>query len=279
MTSSATQFAYQELGERPPRRTLDRALTSQPSEQGQASDDQSGSEGFTPWVSEPEDDESPKLLYTADDLAAAVSEARQQASAEAEAATRQAMANDIEQRRCELMAAIGDQLEQQRGAFEEIVAAYALISQRLATALAKTIIPHALERCPLVDISEILKGSLSRLATEPSIEVRFSPDEAAAGEAILADITNQVGVSADVKSVADPAVVAGGVELRWQGGVIDHDWQTLYAEAFDVVAHWLGEGGETLTEDVRNDNVVTSSPEVSSNDPGSVDDSHLGKSE
>ncbi|MEL6964926.1 MAG: FliH/SctL family protein, partial [Pseudomonadota bacterium] len=166
-----------------------------------------------------------------------------------------------------------------RGAFEEIVAAYALISQRLATALAKTVIPHALERCPLADISEILKGSLSRLATEPSIEVRFSPDEAAAGEAILADITNQAGVSADVKSVADPAVVAGGVALRWQGGVIDHDWQTLYAEASDVVAHWLGEGGETLTEDIQNDNVVTSSPEAPFDDLGPVDNSRLGKSE
>lgn len=276
MTSPTTQFALRELGEKPLSHKLDAALTCQPGEDGQSKGVQSDLEGFTPWVSEPEDDPASELLYTAEDLAAAVNEARQLASVETETAIRQAIAQEIEQRRCDLTAAIRDQLEQQKAAFDDIIAAYALISQRLAAALAKAIIPHALERCPLADISEILKATLARLATEPRIEVRFSPDELAAGEAILADIANQVGVSAEVNSVADPAISAGGVEIRWQGGVIDHEWQALYAEASEIVDHWLGDDAKGLAKDVQNANVVTPIPEACSQDPGPIDDSSLG---
>ncbi len=275
MTSLA-QFNLKELGGRPHSQKVDEALTRQPGEDLQRDGTQSGSEGFTPWASEPDEDVQSELLYTAEDLAEAVDEARRIASSETEVALRQAFANDIDQRRCELIAAMRDQLEQQKAAFDDILGAYALISQRLAAALAKAVIPRALERSPLSDISEILRATLARLAAEPAIEVRFSPAEADLGEAILADIARDAGLSAEVKSIADPVVIDGGVEIRWRGGVVDHGWQVLYAEALSMIDHWLGEDPGSAGVDVQMTGAARSDADLSFDDSGAVDDPSLG---
>jgi flagellar biosynthesis/type III secretory pathway protein FliH len=274
--TSPVQFTLRELGQRRHGQIIDDALTSQTSEDGQTHGGQPGPEGFRPWASEPEQEIQAALVYTAEDLAEAVDEARSAAFAEGEAATRQAMANDIEQRRFELVAAIKSQLEQQETAFHDILAGYALVSQRLALALASALVPRALERSPLNDLAEVLEATLARLASEPTIEVHFSPDDADAGKSVLADIARELGLSAELKSVADPAVVAGGVEIRWHGGVINHGWEALYAEALDMIDHWLGEGFERLGADVETTSTAEADLEPPSGGSGAVNDTSLG---
>ena len=274
MTSLA-QFSFVELGPKRRNQKIDDAQTRQADQDHQLAEAKSESEGFTPWVSEPDEGTQPECLYTAEDLAKAVDEARRTAVAETEAELRQAMANAIEQRRCELIAGIGAQLEQQRSAFDDVLGTYALIARRLATVLAKTVIPRALEKYPLVDVTEVLKATLARLAAEPAIDVRFSPNEADIGKAILADITKDVGSSTDVTSTADPLVADGSVQIRWQGGRVDHGWEVLFAEAQDMIDHWLGDSSPSPSANDQTAGASQSVPDVSSDDAGPVNDSSL----
>jgi hypothetical protein len=255
---------------------MDGAMTRRSAEDLQTTGAQSVSEGFTPWVAEPEGEAQSELVHTAEDLANAVHEARQAASAETEAALRAALSNDIEQRRCELIAAIESQLAQQKAAFDAILDTYAVITQRLASALTKVVIPRALERCRLTDITEILRATLTRLVAEPALHVRFSPGEAETGKAILAEIAKEVGLSTEVMSTADPLVADGGVEVRWQGGGVVHEWQVLHAEALDIVDHWLGEGSEGSVAYKQMTSGVGSAPDPSSDKAGPVNESGAG---
>ena len=61
----------------------------------------------------------PERLYTAEDLARAVEDARRAAAVETEAELRASMAKEIEQRQCEMLSAIKEQLEQKSFAFDE----------------------------------------------------------------------------------------------------------------------------------------------------------------
>jgi hypothetical protein len=272
MTSPA-KFSFIELGTGPRSKKVDEAIARQHGHDRQIAEPAFGSEGFTPWVSEPDENAGPERLHTAEELARAVEEARQTAAAETEAAIRQAMADDIEQRRSELIQAIRTQLEAQSAAFDDKLEAYAHTAQRLAAALAKAVIPRALEKCPLMDITEILKATLARLSAEPVIDVRFSPGEADIGKAVLADIARDLGLSNDVVSAADSLVAEGSVQIRWQGGVIDHGWQVLYAEALSMIGHWLGEASESPAADDQMTDAVEPVPDPSMDNEGPADGS------
>jgi len=200
-------------------------------------------------------------LYTAQDMTRAVDDARRGTALETETAVRQAMANDIEQRRCDLLAAIKGQLEQHRSAFEEELAWLAGASQGLAVALAKAVIPRALERQPLIDITDALKVTLARLTTEPSIELRLSADLVEAGEAFLADLAKESGFTGEITTVADPTLGAGDAELRWQGGAVDRRVDRLQAEVLGLVDHWLQEPPD-VTDDEALGPCTPSAPEI-----------------
>ena len=121
-------------------------------------------------------EEEPSLVHTAEDLARAVEDARRRTALEVEADVRSTMAEEIEQRRCDMLAAVNEQLGLHKSAYEQELAHLAEATQRLAILLARAIVPRAVDRCPLVDITESLKSTLARLVTEPSMEMRLPSD-------------------------------------------------------------------------------------------------------
>lgn len=191
----------------------------------------------------------PKTLFTAEELAAAVDEARRITATEVEAELRSAMADDLDRRRCDVLAAIRDQVEWHKSTFEQEVTRSADISHQLALSLAQALIPKALERCPLDDISEALKSTLAQLNVEPSIELRMSPDLVECGKDILSDLTRDTGFTGEVNVIADPTLSKGDVDLRWKGGVMDRRLHRLQDQASLLVDLWLADDSSELNDE------------------------------
>lgn len=187
----------------------------------------------------------PDRLYTEDDLVRAVDDARRAAALETEAAVRLAMVNDIEQRRCDMLAAIKNQLERHESAFEDELDRLATVSHRLALALAKAVIPRAIECQPLVDITDVLKVTIASLVAVPAIELRLHPSQAESGEVLMAGLIKDVGFAGEVTTVPDPALGEGDAELRWLSGAISRRLDLLQDEALELASYWLQQRPET----------------------------------
>ncbi|MEM8949768.1 MAG: FliH/SctL family protein [Pseudomonadota bacterium] len=181
----------------------------------------------------------PERLYTAEDLDRAVEDARRAAAAETEAELRASMAKDIEQRRCETLSAIKAQLEQKEAAFEEELAHMSVVSQGIALALAEAVIPKAMKKQPLADITDALKATLQGLVSVPAIELRLHPSALEFAEPLLAEVTKDAGFAGDLITLADPDLGEGDAELRWQSGVLSRRLKCLQSEALKLADCWL----------------------------------------
>ncbi|MEZ5930544.1 MAG: FliH/SctL family protein [Alphaproteobacteria bacterium] len=193
----------------------------------------------------------PAPLFTGEDLASAVEEARRATAAEVEIAVRTALADDIERQRCELLSSLRDQIEWHRSAFDRELARSVAVSSRLAVALASAVIPKAIEKQPLVDITELVKTALSRLTKEPAIELRLPHSLAEDGEAVFIDLARSVGFAGDVTVIADSALAVGDVQIRWHGGAIDRCLDQLHHAAVHLADRWLREDPATPHDDVE----------------------------
>ena len=189
-------------------------------------------------------DAEPEVLFSAEDLAAAIDEARRITASEVETELRAAMAEDLDSRRCDILAAIRDQVELQKSAFEEEIARSANISLQLALALAQAVIPRALQRYPLNDISEALRRTLTQLTAEPSVELRMSPDLVECAKGVLSDLAEDTGFPGEAHVIADPTFSEGDIELRWKGGVMDRRLHHLKDQVSHIVNLWLGDDSQ-----------------------------------
>ena len=199
----------------------------------------SGLMDFSPSGERLQEDTQPERQYSAEELAEAVDDARRAAALETETAMRAAFASDIEKRRCDLLAAIKNQLESQQALFDEALNDFACASQDLALALAKAVIPRAIEMQPLVDIREAVKAVLARLANEPTIEARLPASLAEKEGMLFANLAKEVGFTGEFVTVADSTLSPGDIKLRWAGGAIDRRIDSLQAEALNLADRWF----------------------------------------
>lgn len=236
---TAAPFPFMNLaaGQRP--EELAKAHDERPGDDAGRGGGRNGKMAFTPFGPDPQAASESGHLYTADDLAKAVDEARRLAGEETEAELRVAFADDLERRRVDLLGAIRDQLDRHQSAFENEIKRLAGLSQGLALALGEALIPRALEKQPLADIGDVLRVTLSRLANEPSIELRLPASLIESSAALLDDIAKETGFPGEIVTIADAALGPADVELRWRGGVVERSADRLQAEARDLVERWL----------------------------------------
>ena len=138
-----------------------------------------------------------------------------------------------------MLASIKDQLEQHRLAFEEELTRLATVSFDLAIALAEAVIPRAIERQPLADITDLLKTTITGLVTAPAIELRLHPSQIEDGKVLMADLARDAGFAGEVMTVPDPVLGEGDAELRWKSGAVSRRLSHLQAEALDLAGRWL----------------------------------------
>lgn len=162
--------------------------------------------------------------YTAQDLAAAVEEARRTTALEVEARTRAALAADLEHRQVEALEAIRDQLRTSEEQFVKWMSDVSGTAQSLAKMMGKAMVPKALELQPLADIGDMLRQSLERLVDQPSIELRLEGDLVEQAAGLLSEVAASVGFQGELTTVADPTLGAGGAKLFWKNGAAQRDF-------------------------------------------------------
>ena len=181
----------------------------------------------------------PEQRFTSAELEQAVEAARRETVRQVECDLRSEMASSLEQRRCEILAAIRDQLTSQQAVFDKELIHLSHLAQRLAIELAKAVIPRAVEREPLADITDGLRALLTELVTEPSIELRLQPDLVSVGTELLAELAAESGFKGAMVATEDPALDKGDAVVCWQGGVAERRLDSLQNDVIELVERWL----------------------------------------
>ena len=239
--TAAVPYPFADLADCKPEKTSNGPRRGGSASEAGSSDQSPHAMRFTVFGPTSSKEEEPPLVHTAEDLARAVEDARRTTALEVETEIRSTMTDEIEQRRCDMLAAINEQLGLHKSAYEQELVHLAGASQRFAILLARAIVPRAVDRCPLVDITEPLKSTLARLVTEPSMEMRLPPDLFEEGTKLMADLAEEVGFKGELTIVADPSLGKGDARLRWRGGRIDRHLDCLEQEVLELVDRWLEE--------------------------------------
>lgn len=173
------------------------------------------------------------------ELAEAAARGREEGRAEAEARVRAEMTGSIEQRTASALEAIAHDLAANRDQNERRLRARAAASGDLALALARAIVPRAMEGRPLADIEVMLVDLVRRLEGQPRLELALAPDLVASGEALLGRIVEDTGHDGEIAMHADHRLTAGDARLSWVDGVALRELSALQREVEAVVEAWL----------------------------------------
>lgn len=181
----------------------------------------------------------PAPTYGEPELAEATARAREAGRAEAESRLRAEMAASIEQRTSVALEAIARELRAAREGLERSLAARAGASAELAIAMARAIVPRAMEERPLADVEAMLVDLVSRLEGQPRLELALAPDLVASGEALIRRVAGDAGHRGEIVVQADPRLAAGDARLAWGDGGAERDLGASQREVEAVVEAWL----------------------------------------
>jgi flagellar assembly protein FliH len=183
---------------------------------------------------------APKTFSEAE-LDAALACARAEAAAAAEASVRAALEAGMAARRTAALERIAAELSAYRRALDQAIATRASVSCDLALALARALVPRALERQPLADIEAMLRDLLIRLQGEQCLILALPPALVEAGRRLALGLASEAGYRGELVVEADAQLGTGDARLSWRGGNAERDLASLEREALAVVAAWLPE--------------------------------------
>lgn len=185
----------------------------------------------------------PAPTFSEAELAEASARARAEGRAEAEVRVRAEMTASIEQRTATALEAIAGELSAARDQNQRRLEARAAASGDLALALARAIVPRALEERPLADIEVMLVELVARLEGRSRLELALPADLVASGEVLLRGIVEDAGHDGEIIVHADPRLAAGDARLSWADGLAERDLRALQREVEAVVEAWLPADG------------------------------------
>jgi flagellar biosynthesis/type III secretory pathway protein FliH len=173
------------------------------------------------------------------ELEAALAAARAQAAAAAEAKVRAAIEADMAARQTAALERIAAELAAHQVELDRALAARAAASRDLALALARALVPRALERQPLADAEAMLRDLVIRLEGQPRLTLSLPPALVEAGQQLAREIAAQAGYHGEMAVVPEAQLGPGDARLSWPGGYAERDLALLEREALAVVDAWL----------------------------------------
>ena len=182
------------------------------------------------------------------ELEAALAAARAEATAATETSVRAELEAGMAARRTAALERIAAQLSAHQLALDRVIAARASASRDLALALARTLVPRALERQPLADIEAMLNDLLIRLEDEPRLTLALPPALVEAGQQLAGEIAAEAGYRGELAVEPDAQLGPGSARLSWPGGNAARDLAWLEREALAVVDAWLPETAAAVQE-------------------------------
>jgi flagellar assembly protein FliH len=181
----------------------------------------------------------PARTFSQAELDAALDAARTEVAAATEAGVRAELEAAMAARQTHALERIAAGLATLQAALEQALAARAAASRDLALALARALVPRALERQPLADIEAMLRDLLVRLEGEPRMALALPPDLLEAGRQMLGAIAAQVGYRGELTIEPDQTLGPGDARLAWRGGRAERDLAELERAATALVDAWL----------------------------------------
>jgi flagellar assembly protein FliH len=179
----------------------------------------------------------PARTFSQAELDAALDAAR--AEAAAAAGVRAELESATAARQSHALERIAAGLTTLQATLEQTLAARAAASRDLALALARALVPRALERQPLADIEAMLRDLLVRLEGQPAMTLALPPALLDAGQQTFGAIAARVGYRGELTIEPDPTLGPGDARLAWRGGRAERDLVELERAATALVDAWL----------------------------------------
>jgi flagellar assembly protein FliH len=198
-----------------------------------------------PWLQPPGEDATeagsapPARTFSQVELDAAVAAARAEAAAATETGVRAELQTAMAARQTAALERIAAGLASLQAALEQALAARAAASRDLALALARALVPRALERQPLADIEAMVRDFLVRLEGQPRMTLALPPALLEAGQQMLGAIAARVGYRGQLTIEPDQTLGPGDARLAWRGGRAERDLVELERAAAALVDAWL----------------------------------------
>jgi flagellar assembly protein FliH len=181
----------------------------------------------------------PARTFSEAELDAALATARAETAAATEADVRAKLEAEIAARQAAALERISAGLTALQAAFDRALAARAPASRDVALALARALVPRALERQPLADIEAMLRDLLVRLEGQPRMTLALPPALLEVGQRTLGALAAEVGYRGELAIEADGTLGPGDARLAWRGGRAERDLAELERAATALVDAWL----------------------------------------
>lgn len=187
--------------------------------------------------SEPEG--MPPPSYSEEELAAAVAAARAEAVELTEGRVRDELAKASEQRMALALEVIARAFQEVAAADRRMVDGLSRTTGELALAMARAVVPRALERAPLADIAGMLREVVSRLEGEPVLELRLPEDLVEPGRLLMDEIGAEAGYRGTLEVRAERGMSVGDARLLWRHGKAERRVEVIVGEAEALARTWL----------------------------------------
>jgi flagellar assembly protein FliH len=181
----------------------------------------------------------PARTFSEAELDAALATARAETAAATEADVRAKLEAEMAARQAAALERISVGLSTLQAAFDRALAARAAASRDVALALARALVPRALERQPLADIEAMLRDLLVRLEGQPRMTLALPPALLEVGQQTLGAIAAEVGYRGELAIEPDRTLGPGDARLAWRGGRAERDLAELERAATALVDAWL----------------------------------------
>ena len=163
----------------------------------------------------------PPPMFSEEELAASVAEARKSGLAEGTAKGRAEATAQIEKQTANALQAIGNHFAAIDREVQASAGALSETAVELSLAMTRRLFPELARRHGLAEIEGLLGRSLDMLKTEPRFTVRVASDQREALVERIDALAGQRGFEGRVMVVADDALKAGDCRIEWaQGGMI-----------------------------------------------------------
>jgi flagellar assembly protein FliH len=118
---------------------------------------------------------------------------------------------------------------------------------RIAIAVARKLVPAALNALPAADVEHALREAIHQAIGEPRIVLRASPRVIEALSGQLAEIAQEEGYEGRVVAAPDPAIRGADCRIEWRGGGAERSEAAMEEALAAVIARRFSQSSQNMS--------------------------------
>ena len=168
--------------------------------------------------------------------AAAFDDGRQSGMQEAQQAAHTALNNIMQQ--------MLDGLHQSMSYLEQYARFNEQEAIKLSYAIARKIVPHAMEKYPRAEIEALLHDCLEKMHSEPRIIIRINSDLQDEVNELIDGIAQQTGFEGRILLRGEPNIAQPDIQIEWTNGGVSRTLEDVVKEIEDIVSAYMAPAEE-----------------------------------